>query len=77
MKAVCVQCYSGRTYAERPASFIWRDVTYRIAQVEREWLEPGAKHFLVSTEGGESFELCYNDQKDEWSVSEPGGKEVG
>ena len=77
MNGVQVTCYSGHTYVERPASFTWRDVTYTVQRVEKEWREPGMKCFRVSTEDNKLFELCYNEQKDEWSISEPGGKELG
>jgi len=36
-----VTCYSGRSYADRPASFVWQGVKYEVKEVEREWLEPG------------------------------------
>lgn len=70
-----VRCYSGHTYAERPVSFTWRDVDHNVARVEKEWREPGTRHFLVVTEESESYELCYNEQHDSWSVIGPGGKE--
>jgi hypothetical protein len=72
-----VQCYSGREYAERPVSFTWQGVTHRVKAVEKEWHEPGAKHFRVSTVDSQLFELCYNVQQDKWSIGEPGGKELG
>jgi hypothetical protein len=65
-----VTCYSGHTYAERPDSFIWKGTEHKIERVEREWLEPGEKHFLVRTEGERLFELCYHELRDEWSVIE-------
>ena len=77
MNGVQVSCYSGHTYVERPASFTWRDVTYTVHRVEKEWRQPGMKCFRVSTEDNKLFELCYNEQKDEWSISEPRGKELG
>ncbi|RLC93738.1 MAG: hypothetical protein DRI39_03050 [Chloroflexi bacterium] len=72
-----VQCYSGREYAERPMSFTWRGVAHTVKAVEKEWREPGAKCFRVSTVDDGLFELCYNEQQDEWSICEPGGKELG
>ena len=75
MNSSRVRCYSGHTYAERPASFVWQDVDHEVARIEKEWREPGSKHFLVVTHENESFELCYNEQHDSWSVIRPGGKE--
>lgn len=67
-----VQCYSGHTYAERPDSFIYRGKVCKVERVEREWREPGEKHFKVSSATNKSFELCYNEQEDEWSLRELG-----
>jgi len=69
MKEIQVQCYSGYTYAERPASFVYQGVVHKVERVEREWREPGKRYFQVCTEDNKSFELCYNEQKDEWSIA--------
>lgn len=75
-ESVQVQCYSGRTYAERPASFVWRDKRYEVKEVEKEWLEPGERHFIVKTTGekGEKdekrFQICYHEREDSWSLTE-------
>ncbi|HJX69814.1 MAG TPA: DUF6504 family protein [Dehalococcoidia bacterium] len=63
-----VQCHSSYTYAERPDSFVWEGKAYKVEKVEREWQEPGGRHFLVRTEDKKSFELCYNEPRDEWSL---------
>jgi len=65
-----VTCYSGRSYADRPASFMWRDILYKVREIEREWLEPGQKHFVVKTEDDRRFELCYHEPEDSWSLVE-------
>jgi hypothetical protein len=65
-----VKCYSGQTYAERPVSFRWQGEIHKVARIEREWLEPGARRFLVRTEEGRLFELCYQEQEDKWSAIE-------
>jgi hypothetical protein len=69
MKEIQVQCYSGHTYAERPASFVHQGVIYKVEKVEKEWREPGKRYFRVCTEDNKFFELCYNEQKDEWSIA--------
>ncbi len=69
MREVQVQCYSGYTYAEHPASFVYQGVVYKVEKVEREWREPGERHFRVCTEDNKSFELCYNEQEDEWCIA--------
>ena len=67
---VPVQCYSGYTYAERPDSFLWQGELHRVQGIEKEWQEPGERHFRVRTEGNKLFELCYNESKDEWLLKE-------
>ena len=67
---VKVKCYSGQTYAERPDSFIWEGTEHKIERVEKEWLEPGEKHFTVRTEDERLFQLCYHEQEDKWSAIE-------
>lgn len=71
-EGIQVQCYSGHTYAERPDSFIYRWEAFKVERLEREWREPGERHFQVYTETSKSFELCYNEQRDEWSVRKLG-----
>jgi len=65
-----VNCYSGYTYAERPKSFLWEGVEYEIEEIEKEWLEPGERHFQVRTGGNKLFQLCYNEIYNEWSLTE-------
>lgn len=65
-----VKCYSGHTYAQRPGSFLREDVEYKVRGIEKEWAEPGEKHFLVCTEDNKRFELWYNEPEDEWSIRE-------
>jgi hypothetical protein len=65
-----VNCYSGYTYAERPESFLWQGIKYDIKNIEKEWLEPGEKHFKVSTSDNKLFQLCYNETVKKWSLTE-------
>jgi hypothetical protein len=71
---VLVSCYSGRAYADRPVSLIWEGIEHKIAEVEKEWLEPGARLFKVRTEDGRFFVLSYNERGDEWSAFEIAGR---
>ena len=71
-----VKCYSGHTYAERPLSFIWQGIEYEVEEIEKAWQEPGERWFLVKTRDNKSFQLCYNEAQDEWSITEP-AKEKG
>ena len=65
-----VTCYSGRIYADHPASLVWQDKQYEVKEVEKEWQEPGEKHFAVRTEDDKRFELCYIEQDDIWWLRE-------
>jgi len=49
---------------------MWRDILYKVREIEREWLEPGQKHFVVKTEDDRRFELCYHEPEDSWSLVE-------
>jgi hypothetical protein len=75
-QATQVQCYSGRSYAERPVSFVWQDRHYTVKDIESEWLEPGQKHFAViairnnGEESGKRFEIHYDEREDSWSLQE-------
>jgi hypothetical protein len=65
-----VSCYSGQTYAERPRSFVWEGVKYEVEEIEKEWREPGERHFQVRTKDNKRFQLCYNETQDRWSLTE-------
>jgi len=69
-KPIQVTCYSGRVYADRPASFVWQDEKYEVKEVEKEWQEPGERHFQVLTQDEKRFRLCYNEGQDQWSITE-------
>lgn len=69
-EAVRVTCYSGHTYAERPTAFLWEGIEQRVRKIEREWQEPGGKHFRICTEGDRLFELCYYEDGDRWLATE-------
>jgi len=62
-----VNSYSGHTYAERPASFLWQGREHKVKDIEKAWQEPGKRLFKVITDEGKLFELCYNEADDQWS----------
>jgi hypothetical protein len=64
-----VSCYSGHTYAERPKSFRWQGIAYEVAEIEKSWREPGKRCFLVSTGDNKLFNLCYNENQQQWSLT--------
>lgn len=65
-----VNCYSGHTYADRPGSFLWEGVEYKVAAIEKSWQEPGEKHFLIRTKNSKMFKLCYNETQQQWTATE-------
>lgn len=65
-----VKCYLGHTYAERPQSFTWKGKEYKVLEIEKEWQEPGERHFKVRTGGNKLFKLCYNEKYSRWSLTE-------
>ena len=75
-RPIQVTCYSGRIYADRPASFIWEGEQYEVNEVEKEWLEPRQKHFIVRAttkkgkRGEKQFDICYDEQEDSWTLCE-------
>ena len=75
-RPIQVTCYSGRSYADRPASFVWQDKHYEVNDIEKEWLEPRQKRFIVRATGekGETgekrFDICYDEREDSWSLRE-------
>ena len=68
-----VNCYSGHTYAERPESFIWQSIEYKVQQIEKEWREAGERCFRVRTRDNKLFQLCYNETEHNWSLIELAG----
>lgn len=65
-----VNCYSGQSYAERPKSFMWEGVEYKVEEIEKEWREPENRYFQVRTKDNKLFQLCYNESQDQWSLTE-------
>ena len=70
MNDLTVKCYSGHTYAQEPRYFEWQGVSYEVQEILRAWQEPGEKHFLVRTGGNKSFQICYNEANERWSLTE-------
>jgi len=51
-------------------SFRWEGVEYEVEEIEKEWLEPGERHFQVRTKDKKLFRLCYNEAQEQWSLIE-------
>ncbi|MFP4640772.1 MAG: hypothetical protein ACLFPU_01130 [Dehalococcoidia bacterium] len=63
-----VKCHSGYTYAERLEALPWEGQTRQVENIEKEWREPGEKHFYVRTEDDKRFHVCYDELRDNWVV---------
>ena len=70
MNNIEVRCYSGHTYAERPESFRWQGAEYLVEEIEEAWQEPGKRYFRVKVGDKKRFKLCYNETKEQWSLTE-------
>ncbi|MFC1977461.1 hypothetical protein ACFLWS_04260 [Chloroflexota bacterium] len=40
---------------------------YEVKEIEKEWLEPGERHFQIRTRDNKLFQLCYNETEQRWS----------
>jgi hypothetical protein len=76
LQPIKVACYSSHSYADRPISFVWNSERYDINNIEREWLEPDVKHFIVraarkdAAESEKRLHICYHTQEDLWQLKE-------
>ena len=70
MNNLSVKCYSGHTYAEEPRSFTWDGREYEVAKIEKAWIEPWKRCFLVCTGDNKLCQLCYNETDNRWSIIE-------
>jgi len=64
-----VECRSEVAYAERPVALHWQGQRLPVSEVLATWRIPGGMRFRVCTEGGQVFELDYDEADDEWRVS--------
>ncbi|NIM92984.1 MAG: hypothetical protein GTO18_04645 [Anaerolineales bacterium] len=68
MSTEIVECYSGQSYPDRPKALHWEGERLEILEIEARWRFPGGFRFWVRTEDDQSFELLYDEPKDEWQV---------
>lgn len=64
-----VWCYDGSSAARRPLGFLWEGQRHTVAAVTAEWRTPDEKCFLVRTPEGQTYQLVYQHQPDEWQVA--------
>ncbi|NMC79682.1 MAG: hypothetical protein GYA59_10015 [Chloroflexi bacterium] len=64
-----VECYSGCEYAERPTALIWQGERLEIAEILKQWRQPGERCFRVRTQDDRLFELAYDESLDQWRIN--------
>jgi hypothetical protein len=64
-----VECYSGWKYGERPKALISEEARYEIVEILKSWRTPDEICFHVRIVEGASFELIYDESRDQWRVS--------
>ncbi|HVM70944.1 MAG TPA: pyridoxal phosphate-dependent aminotransferase [Anaerolineales bacterium] len=65
-----VECHSGFTYADRPTALTWKNQRLEIVEIPIQWRSPQARHFRVRTNNGLEFELSYQEEGDEWQITQ-------
>ena len=70
MDSVIVKYYSGHTYAERPVSFQWHGMDYKVEEIKKSWQAPGERHFKLRTTDNKLCQLCYNETEKQWLAIE-------
>ncbi len=65
MRVDCKASYSGCDY---PKSFIWQSNRLTVKHINKEWREPGVKHFLVTTCNGGRFNLAFSETSGSWNI---------
>jgi hypothetical protein len=63
-----VECRSEVEYAEKPVALTWDGRRLAVTAILARWRTPRAKHFRVSTEAGQIFELVYLTAAGEWHI---------
>lgn len=51
-----------------PVAFIWDDTTYKVVDWGRRWRKTGREHMLVRSDGGETFEIAYEEHDASWRL---------
>lgn len=64
-----VECYSGHKYGQRPTAVLSNGDRHEIMEIISEWKSPTGAYFRVVTVDECAFELKYEADRDEWSVS--------
>ena len=74
---VCVECYSGHTYAQEPRAFEWEGLRYQVERVVKRWRTPAGPGFRVEVSGISNLnslisnlvDLTYLESTDQWTMT--------
>jgi len=66
-----VYCRSDNKYAERPVALVWEGEKLEIEEVYASWRTPDGISFRVQTVNKQTFNLHYNESKDNWQIDQP------
>lgn len=64
-----VECRSDHEYIGRPLAFYWQDLRLEVTRVLAESRTPQSFVFRVQAANNELFELVYDHNTDQWSVT--------
>jgi hypothetical protein len=70
MQVICAAGYSGCDY---PKAFNWLGHRLPVRDIIKEWREPDAKNYLVTTANGSCFKLVFSETEYRWSIHEVSG----
>ncbi len=74
---VCVECYSGYTYAQEPRAFEWEGRRYDVERIVKRWRTPAGPCFRVEVAGISNLQslnsnfvdLTYLESTDQWTMA--------
>ena len=64
-----VECHSGHKYGQRPTAVLSNGDRHKIIEIIKEWKSPTGIIFQVQTDDDQAYELKYEADLDQWSVS--------
>ena len=68
MEPVTVGTYDGSRAAEYPLRFFVNGRKVEIMQIEKSWLTPGCKYFMVLGDDALVYLLKYQEKRDIWNL---------
>lgn len=69
-RIVKVECHSGYTYAEKPVTVEMDGTLMEIEGILTESRTPMGRKFKVQLSNGREIELVYDENKDEWELTD-------